>query len=127
MAEQRALNRTRPVIASSAHSAHSSPAVQACGSFDYHVSVHVFDDFETFFVYPIHLEDRLPPVAIPLLPGDSPVTVDLQSVFDRCYDAGPYTREIRYGEDAVIPPLPTDKAAWAVRVLQAESGRPAPG
>jgi len=97
-------------------------AVQACGPFDYHVSVHGFDDFETFFVYPIRLEDRLPPVAIPLLPGDSPVTVDLQSVFDRCYDAGPYAREIRYGEDAVIPPLPTDKAAWAVRVLQVESG-----
>ena len=42
----------------------------ACGPFDYHVSVHGFDDLETFFVYPIRLEDCLPPVAIPLLPGD---------------------------------------------------------
>ena len=95
-------------------------AAHACGPFDYHVSVHGFDDVETFFVYPIRLEDRLPPVAIPLLPGDSPVTIDLQVVFDRCYDTGPYAREIRYGEDAVIPPLGTDQAAWTARVLQAE-------
>jgi hypothetical protein len=55
-----------------------------CRDFDYHVSVHCYDDRDTFFVYPIALEERLPPVAIPLLPGDSPVTVDLQSVFNRC-------------------------------------------
>jgi uncharacterized protein DUF4058 len=101
-------------------------AVDACGSFDYHVSVHGFDDVETFFIYPIRLEDRLPPIEIPLLPGDSSVTVDLQAVFDRCYDAGPYAREIRYGQDAVIPPLQSEKAAWTARALQialSESGR----
>ena len=37
---------------------------------------------------------RLPPLAIPLLPGDPDVTVDLQAVFDRAYDAGPYRREV---------------------------------
>jgi Protein of unknown function (DUF4058) len=101
-------------------------AVDACGPFDYHVSVHGFDDVETFLIYPIRLEDRLPPIEIPLLPGDSSVTVDLQAVFDRCYDAGPYAREIRYGEDAVVPLLKDDKAAWAARSLHAvlgESGR----
>jgi hypothetical protein len=60
-----------------------------CGSFDYHVSVHGFEDSETFFVYPIRLEDRLPPIAILLLPGDPSVTLDLQSVFDRCYECRP--------------------------------------
>jgi hypothetical protein len=96
--------------------------VDACGPFDYHASVHPFDDIETFFVYPIRLEDRLPPIAVPLLPGDSSVTVDLQAVFDRCYDAGPYGREIQYGEDAVIPPLQDDKAAWAAQILQGANG-----
>ena len=66
--------------------------------FDYHVSVHRFDDFESFFVYPIALEEPLPAIDIPLLPGDPPVTLDLQAVFNRCYDAGPYAREIDYGE-----------------------------
>ncbi|MFI5386957.1 MAG: DUF4058 family protein [Fimbriimonadales bacterium] len=58
--------------------------------------------------------------ALPLLPGDPSVTINLQSVFNRCYDAGPYLREIRYREDAVIPPLPADQATWAERLLQAE-------
>jgi Protein of unknown function (DUF4058) len=94
-------------------------ALRECEAFDYHVSVHCFDDRETFFVYPIRLEDCLPPVAIPLLPGDSPVTVDLQSVFNRCYDAGPYSREIRYGVDAVTPALSVDQAAWATELAGA--------
>ena len=71
-------------------------------------------------VYPIRLEERLPPVAIPLLPGDPPVTLDLQAVFDRCYDAGPYSRELRYGEDTIVPELEPDQAAWAARIVQAE-------
>jgi Protein of unknown function (DUF4058) len=95
-------------------------ATDACGPFDYHALVRDFDDDETLFVYLICLEDPLPPIAIPHLPGDLAVTIDLQAVFDHCYDAGPYTREIRYGEDAVIPPLGTDQAAWTARVLRTE-------
>ena len=83
------------------------------------MSVHCFDDPETFFVYPIRLEDRLPSVAIPLLPGDSPVTIDLQSVFNRCYDAGPYAREIDYGVDALVPALGADQVAWATEIVGA--------
>ena len=97
-------------------------ARDACGPFDYHVSVRPFDDLDTFYVYPVRLEDRLPPVDIPLLPGDPPVTLDLQAVFNRCYDAGPYAREVRYGADPVIPPLGPDRAAWAERTVQAGQG-----
>ncbi len=94
-------------------------ATEICGDFDYHVSVHCFDDRETYLVYPIGMEERLPPIAIPLLPGDEPVTLDLQAVFDRCYDAGPYAREIRYGVDPVVPALDGDHAAWASQCLAA--------
>jgi hypothetical protein len=99
--------------------------VDACGLYDYHALVHGFDDVETFFVYPINLEDRLPLVAIPLLPGDSAVTVNLQAVFNRCYDAGPYAREIRYGEDVLIPPLEIEKADWVAEVLKTTVGESA--
>ena len=78
-------------------------ATEVCGDFDYHISVRCFDIEDSFFVYPIHLEERLPPIDVPLLPGDPPVTLDLQAVFDRCSDAGPYSREIRYGEDKLAP------------------------
>jgi hypothetical protein len=97
-------------------------ARDACGPVDYHISVRPFDELDTFHVYPIRLEDRLPPIAIPLLPGDPPVTLDLQVVFDRCYDAGPYAREVRYGTDPVIPPLGPDRTAWAERTVQAGQG-----
>jgi hypothetical protein len=83
------------------------------GSFDYHVSVHRFDRPTDYFVYPIQLEQRLPAITIPLLPGDPDVTLDLQTVFDQAYDAGPYNREVDYDEDTVVPPLRSDQLKWA--------------
>ena len=85
-------------------------AREACGPFDYHISVRPFDDLETVFVYPIRLQDRLPAVEFPLLPGDPSVTLDLQSIFDRCYDAGPYAARdpIRRGRrDPSAPARPS--------------------
>lgn len=57
---------------------------QKAPPFDYHVCVHAFDKLGTFAVYTLPLADHLPQVAIPLLPGDGTVTVDLQAVFGRC-------------------------------------------
>ena len=94
-------------------------ATEVCGDFDYHVSVRCFDVSDTFFVYPIGVEEHLPPIAIPLLPGDPPVTLDLQAVFDRCHDAGPYSREVHYGEDPIVPALEPDQAAWASQLIRA--------
>ena len=76
------------------------------GPFDYHVSVRRFDRPTAFLVYPLSMRLRLPPLAIPLLPGDPDVTVDLQAVFDRAYDAGPYRREVtrRRSRHPSIPP-----------------------
>ncbi len=87
------------------------------GPFDYHVSVRRFDRPTAFLVYPLSMRLRLPPLAIPLLPGDPDVTVDLQAVFDRAYDAGPYRREVEYGEDPVIPPFHPDQAKWVASQL----------
>jgi hypothetical protein len=94
-------------------------ALEVAGPFDYHVSVHPFDSLEDYYVYPIWLGARLPVVAIPLLPGDPAVPIDLQAVFDRCYDAGPYRREIRYHADAIVPPLRPDQDEWARTLLDA--------
>ena len=62
----------------------------ATGPFDYHVSIHHFDNLEEAYIYPILLPEPLPEIAIPLLPGDGAVAVDLQAVFERAYDTGPY-------------------------------------
>ena len=87
--------------------------------FDYHVCVHRFDNLEDFFVYPFVLADRLPELAIPLLPGDPAVVIDLQAVFERCYETGPYRRRLRYPELTAIPPLNPTQAAWVQQRLTA--------
>jgi hypothetical protein len=92
-------------------------AVQEAGPFDYHVCVHRFDDVERFFVYPIPLRRRLPEIAVPLLPGDASVILDLQAVFDRCYEIGPYRRLNPYVGRALQPPLPPEDAKWATQLL----------
>jgi hypothetical protein len=93
------------------------------GPFDYLVSIHRFDRPKDFFVYPIALPDRLPEIAIPLLPGDADVSLDLQAVFDRSYDLGPYGREIEYGRDPIVPRLSAEQAQWAMTVLKPRGRR----
>jgi hypothetical protein len=89
------------------------------GSFDYHVSIHRFDRPNDYFLHPILLPQRLPVIAIPLLPGDPDVMLDLQAVFDRAYNAGPYIREVDYGADPVVPRLRPDQAKWAAARIKA--------
>jgi hypothetical protein len=86
---------------------------QAAGAFDYHVCVHQFDNFEDYHVYPILLEARLPEIDIPLLPGDGAVALDLQQVFARCYETGPYQRRLDYRSLKLDPPLPAEQTKWA--------------
>ncbi len=57
--------------------------VAQAGKFDYLVSIHRFDRPKDFLVYPIALPDRLPEIAIPLLPGDPDVPLDLEAIFQR--------------------------------------------
>jgi hypothetical protein len=52
-------------------------------------------------------------VKVPLLPGDGSVEVDLQAVFNRAYDAGPYRREIDYEHETPDPPLDEKQMRWA--------------
>lgn len=87
------------------------------GRFDYHVCIHRFDNLEDYFVHPIQLAQPLPRIRIPLLPGDGEVGLDLQEVFQRTYDAGPYCREIDYREDTPAPPLSPEQETWAEELI----------
>jgi hypothetical protein len=93
-------------------------ALEKAGRFDYHVCVYRFDRPRNFFIYPIQLEQRLPGIAIPLLPGDAETPLALQSVFDRAYDEGPYRRTIYYGDDPIIPALRPEQREWVRARLQ---------
>jgi hypothetical protein len=93
------------------------------GPFDYLVSIHRFNRPNDFFVYPIALAERLPEIAIPLMPGDSDVLLALQPVFDQAYDLGPYRREIEYGRDPVVPRLSAEQSAWAATLIKQRGRR----
>ncbi|MBI4601568.1 MAG: DUF4058 family protein, partial [Planctomycetes bacterium] len=88
------------------------------GSFDYHVCMHLPNVWHSFLVYPIRLEEKLPRIEIPLLPGTPAVEVDLQAVFDRTYDAGPYRRKVKYTLAELPPPLSEEKLGWCRDVLK---------
>ena len=83
------------------------------GPFDYHVCIAAARNWEKRFVYTIRMQDKLPEIAIPLRAKHDPIHIDLQAVFDRCYDAGPYRRRVKYELDQVVPPLSPEQAAWA--------------
>ncbi len=102
-------------------------AREQAGAFDYHVCIHRFDNLEDYFVYPVLLTERLPVFEVPLLPGDPAVAVDLQAVFDRCYDTGSYRRRVPYRQNATVPPLAPAQAVWATQRLREAGLLPAGG
>lgn len=93
--------------------------VRVAGQYEYHVSIHRFDNLEDSFVYPIRLDEPLPEIGVPLWPGGGEVGVDLQGVLERTYEAGPYSREFDFGQDALQPPGPPAWQAWLEGILRA--------
>jgi hypothetical protein len=96
-------------------------AVAKAGAFDYHVCCRRFDQLEDYFVYPIQLEDPLPAIAIPLLPGDADVEIALQPLMDQVYDAGAFPRYVEYDKEVPRPSLEPSRAKWVKKRL-AEAG-----
>ena len=88
---------------------------------EYHICTHNYDDPQRYFLNAIVLEERLPEIDIPLLPGDGAVRLDLQAVFNRTYDAGPYRYEIDYGQALPGPALPAERQAWMSRIIAERS------
>jgi hypothetical protein len=90
------------------------------GPFDYHVVVHAFEQSDQFRVYARRIGRKLPLVAVPLLPGDGAVDIDLQSLVDRAYDTGRYERRVKYRVWTPDPALTPEQAAWVDELLKAK-------
>ena len=72
--------------------------------------------------YTADVRGRLPRVAVPLGDGDADVTLDVQSVFTRCWDEGPYPELLRY--DGPPPgPMSAEDVAWCEDVLRQKGMR----
>jgi hypothetical protein len=95
------------------------------GPHDYRICLHRYNRKLDYYVYPIPLSARLPEITIPLLPGDSDVFVDLQSVLATCYRTGRYEVRVRYERDRLVPPLTPAQQVWADAVLE-KAGKSTP-
>jgi hypothetical protein len=75
--------------------------------------------------YPATVRERLPRVGIPLAHGDPDVALDLQAVFQRCWEAGPYPALLRYDGP---PPgrMSEEDRTWCLQQLSAAGHGPKP-
>jgi hypothetical protein len=92
------------------------------GYWDYLVCLHRGGQVSQSEVWPIRLRQPQTRVCVPLADGDPDVVLDLQEVFDRCYDQGGYARRMNYRQE---PPtlLHRDDAAWADALLRGKELR----
>jgi hypothetical protein len=87
---------------------------------DYLVCVHDITDRLNCAVWPFTIMHRLPEIPIPLGHAFAPVPLDLQAIFDECYDTGRYGSILRYTDPPEVP-LTETEAQWASEVLHASA------
>jgi hypothetical protein len=89
----------------------------------YYVYVGRFEIRPETDVWPILLDQPLPTIPVPLLPGDADVFLDLQLALTTVYDLSDYNLEIDYTQPPGGRLSPTE-AAWVDERLRAAGLRP---
>ncbi len=85
--------------------------------YDYLISLHRAGRGREYSVWLNTIRERLPRVAVPLDPGVSDVTLDVQAVLNRTYEEGAYARKLDYMSQPA-PPLTPDDTLWADCLLR---------
>jgi hypothetical protein len=69
--------------------------------------------------FPVSLREWLPCIPAPLKEGEADLPLDLQFVFNRAYDGGPYRRgAVDYSAMPPKPELKAEDAAWAAELTR---------
>jgi hypothetical protein len=89
---------------------------------DYVVIVNRAWNRRNFQLFPVTLREWLPCFPVPLREGETEVLLDLQHLFNRVYDTGPYRRGAVDYSQPPRPPLTGEAAEWAADRV-AEFGR----
>lgn len=69
-----------------------------------------------FLMYPIRLQEALPAFRIPLKAPDPDVVLNLQAVFEKCYDNGGYADFVNYKEQPPAP-LTEEEGTWVKEMI----------
>jgi len=89
----------------------------------YLVSVRRGPEPDSLEAYPIPLQRRLPRIRVPLRTPDPDIVLDVQAVFDRCYDNGAYAELIDYRQPPPVA-LSSAETAWLDGLLREKGLRP---
>jgi hypothetical protein len=99
-----------------------SVVVAEAGDYHYIVSLHRGGDGPRFDFWSWKVWERLPRLALPLDPGVPDVVLDLQTAFDRNFDAGRLAQQIDYTREPE-PPFTGDDALWLDALLREKGFR----
>ncbi len=74
-------------------------------------------------VFSVTMQEPLPCFPVPLREAEREIPLDLQFVFNRAYDEGPYRRGAVDYRQPADPPLASTELDWAAEVLKASKQR----
>lgn len=89
----------------------------ARGVWNYLACLHRGGQRGRYEVWAMTLRQRLPRIRVPLAHGEPDIVLDVQAVFDRCYDEGAYARRLDYRREPLMPLSETDRT-WATTLLR---------
>jgi hypothetical protein len=95
----------------------SEPLLDERGPWDYVVCLHRGGEGDYFRTWPVTVRERLPRILVPLADEHGDVVLDLQAMFQRCYDESGYNRDLDYTQEPAVP-LTSEDAEWANTLLQ---------
>lgn len=90
---------------------------------DYYLLVSRAEERPLLRIWPIAVRDELPPVPVPLDPGEPEVLLDVRDAMGRVYDDGRYAEQLDYSKPPA-PPLREPDATWARDLLASRLNPP---
>lgn len=97
--------------------------LEESGAYDYLITLAHADYPVEYRFWRVGVRDKLPALALPLTSDVAPVPLDLQAVFDTCYDEAGLGDAVDYIQEPE-PPLSPDDAIWADGLLRSAGLRP---
>jgi len=94
------------------------PMQEPLPSAPYYIYLGRFETRPDTDVWPIHLNQSLPNIPVPLLAGDPDIALDLQLALTNVYDLSDYDLEIDYTKPPDVP-LSSEEADWSDSRLRA--------
>jgi hypothetical protein len=79
---------------------------------DYYIIISRAVDYPRAGIWPLRVQEPLPPIPVPLYPQDEPVWLALRPCMDRAFAEGRLDEDIDY-DSPPVPPLDEPDATWA--------------